>query len=156
MEEPPGAWKEELDMAAQPEGEFEVMGLTIRIVASSEDTGGAYAITEDVYRPGKGSPPHANTREDITVTAVQGRVEVALPDGPVSLDAGGSLHIPRGTRHWVRNAGSQPSKALYTFVPGGFEGFLTEVAALGVAPDLDQVAKIGASYGMEIAPPEEG
>ncbi len=41
-------------------------------------------------------------------------------------------------------------------MPGGFEQFFVEVAALGEggARDLDRVAEIAAAYGMEIAPPE--
>jgi hypothetical protein len=87
---------------------------------------------------------------------VKGRVEVAIPDGSVSLAPGESISVSPGTRHWTRNAGEDSSAALYTFVPGGFEGFFVEAAKLGTTPDLEQVAKLAGSYGMEIAPPEEG
>jgi quercetin dioxygenase-like cupin family protein len=146
-------------MAARQEGiEFEVLDAraTIRVAATSGETGGSYAIIEQVDQPGRSTPPHANTREDITITPVRGQIEVVLPHGTFSLSPGRSMHIPRGTTHWVRNIGSEPSGTLYTFVPGGFEGFFSEVAALGPAPEAEQVAAIAASYGMEVAPPETG
>jgi quercetin dioxygenase-like cupin family protein len=157
MEEAAQGRRKEVEMARhQARPELDVLGRAIRIAVGSEVTGGSYAIVEEEDRSGRGSPPHANYREDITVTAVQGRVEVALPEGTVSLEPGRSVHVPRGTRHWTRNLGSEASKTLYTFVPGGFEAWFTEVAALGPAPDLEQVARIAASYGLEIAPPEQG
>jgi hypothetical protein len=74
----------------------------------------------------------------------------------VKLGPGESISLPRESRHSTRNVGSAPSRTLFTFVPGGFERFFVEVAALGEAQNLDRVAEIAAAYGMEIAPPEEG
>lgn len=141
---------------AQRGAELEVTGVTVRLMATSDETGGAYSVIEQVDRPGGGAPPHANTREDIVMAVVEGTLEVRLPNGTVELSPGQSISVPRGTRHWTRNTGSGPAKTLYTFVPGGFEGFFVDAAALGSTPDLDQIAKIAASYGMELAPPEEG
>ncbi len=137
-------------------GQMELLGATILVVTSAADTGGAYSIVEQLDPPGGGSRPHANTREDIIIAVVNGTVEVHLPDGTIELSAGRSVPVPRKTRHWVRNTGPEPSRTLYTFVPGGFERFFMEAAALGPAPDLDRVAKIAASHGMELAPSEEG
>jgi quercetin dioxygenase-like cupin family protein len=136
--------------------QIDVMGVTLRITVPSDSTAGAYSIVEQIDRPGAGSPPHANSKESIVIAVVEGRVEVALHDGSVSLGPGESVSVPSGTRHWTRNAGEYPSTTLYTFVPGGFEGFFIEAAKLGSTPDLEQVAKLAGSYGMEIAPPEEG
>ena len=76
----------------------------------------------------------------------------------MKLGPGESISPPRGVRHSTRNVGSVPSRTLFTFVPGGFERFFVEVAALGEggAQDMDRVAEIAAAYGMQIAPPEEG
>lgn len=136
--------------------ELDVTGATVRVMAASDETAGAYAMIEQIDRPGAGSPPHANTREDIVITVIEGTVEMALPNETVELAAGHSVSVPRGTRHWTRNTGAGPSKVLFTFVPGGFERFFVDVAALGPSPDLDRIAAIAAGYGMELAPPEEG
>ncbi|MGH7427034.1 MAG: DUF4440 domain-containing protein [Candidatus Methylomirabilaceae bacterium] len=134
--------------------ELDVMGVRLRVIVSSDATSGTYSVVEQLDRPGAGSPPHANGREDIIIGVVEGDVEVHLPDGPVSLAAGKSISVPRNTKHWTRNAGSGQSRTLYTFVPGGFEAFFVEVADLGTTPDLEQVATIATKYGQEIAPPE--
>lgn len=135
---------------------MEVTGVTLRIVATSDTSGGAYSVVEQLDRPGGGSPPHTNSREDIVIAAVEGTVEVRLPDRVVELSPGQSISVPRNTRHWTRNISSTPSRTLYTFVPGGFEDFFIEAAALGATPHLDQIAKIAAGHGMELAPTEEG
>lgn len=128
--------------------------ITVRV--PSEDTGGAYSIVEEIDEPAAGGPPHANTRETLAITVVEGDLEVVLPGRSVKLSPGESISVPRGVRHSTRNVGSAPSRTLFTFVPGGFEQFFVEVAALGEggARDLDRVAEIAAAYGMEIAPPE--
>ena len=135
--------------------ELDVMGVRLRVVVASDTTGGAYSVVEQLDRPGGGSPPHANSREDIAIAILDGNVDVHLPDATVSLAPGQSISVPRNTRHWTRNTGSGRSRTLYTFLPGGFEGFFVEVAGLGADPDLEQVAAIAAGYGQEIAPPEE-
>jgi len=138
--------------------QLDVLGAKITVLVPSEDVGGAYSIVEEIDEPGAGNAPHANTRETLAITAVEGDLEVRLPDRSVKLGPGESTKLPRGVRHSTRNVGSAPSRTLFVFVPGGFEGFFVEVAALGEggARDLDRVAEIAAAYGMEIAPPEQG
>ena len=132
--------------------QMDVMGVKLRIAVPSDSTAGAYSMVEQIDRPGAGSPPHANSKESIVISVVEGRVEVAHLDGSVSLRPGESISVPPGTLHWTRNAGEVPSTTLYTFVPGGFEGFFFEAAKLGSTPDPERVAKLAASYGLEIAP----
>jgi ketosteroid isomerase-like protein/quercetin dioxygenase-like cupin family protein len=135
--------------------ELDVMGVKLRVVLPAGATKGAYSVVEQLDRPGGGSPPHANSREDIVIAILEGNVDVRLPGTTVSLKPGQSISVPRNTRHWTRNTGPGPSRTLYTFLPGGFEGFFVDVARLGADPDLERVATIAAEYGQEIAPPEE-
>ncbi len=135
--------------------ELEVMGVKVRMSVPAHATGGDYSVVEQLEPPGAGSPPHANSREDIVIAVVEGDVDVYLPDGTVRLTPGLSISVPRNTKHWTRNAGTTVSRSLYTFVPGGFEGFFVEVARLGMNPDLEQVAEISARYAQKIAPPED-
>ena len=138
--------------------QLDVLGSKLTVLVPAEDVGGAYSIVEEIDEPGAGSPPHANTRETLAITVVDGDLEVVLPGRSVKLGPGESISPPRGVRHSTRNVGSVPSRTLFTFVPGGFERFFVEVAALGEggAQDMDRVAEIAAAYGMQIAPPEEG
>ena len=135
--------------------DLEVMGVRLRMCVPTHAANGDYSVVEQIEPPGAGSPPHANSREDIVIAVVEGDVDVYLPDRTVRLTPGTSISVPRNTKHWTRNAGSTDSRSLYTFVPGGFEGFFVEVALLGMNPDLEQVAQISARYGQEIAQPED-
>ena len=121
--------------------DLDVMGVRLRMSVPAHATGGEYSVVEQLEPPGAGSPPHTNSREDIVIAVVEGDVDVYLPDGTVRLTPGTSISVPRNTKHWTRNAGSTESRSLYTFLPGGFEGFFLEIARLGMDPDLEKVAQ---------------
>lgn len=142
--------------SSEPGSDLRLLGVRLRVRVPAGATGGDYSVVEQLEPPGAGSPPHANSREDIVIAVLEGDVDVHLPGRTVHLTPGTSVSVPRNTKHWTRNAGSTESRLLYTFVPGGFENFFAEAAALGPDPDLEQIAEISAAYGQEIAPPEDG
>lgn len=139
----------------EPGSELRLLGVRLRMRIPAHATGGDYSVVEQLEPPGTGSPPHANSREDIVIAVLEGEVDVYLPGRTVRLTSGASVSVPRNTKHWTRNAGSTESRSLYTFVPGGFENFFVEAAGLGPDPDLEQIAKLSAAFGQEIAPPED-
>ena len=64
--------------------------------ATSEDTGGAYTITEDTFPPQVGPPPHIHHTQEETFYVLEGEMEF-ITDGVTTRAAAGSLvRIPRG------------------------------------------------------------
>jgi mannose-6-phosphate isomerase-like protein (cupin superfamily) len=49
-------------------------------IATSEDTGGAYALTDSVISPGGGPPLHIHNREDEAFWVLEGELEVTIGD----------------------------------------------------------------------------
>jgi len=98
--------------------------------ATSEDTGGAYTITEDTFPPQVGPPPHIHHTQEETFYVLEGEMEF-VTDGVTTRTAGGSLvRIPRGVLRDYRNVGSELARVLVLYAPGGFEGFFEEVGEL--------------------------
>ena len=129
--------------------------------ATSEDTSGAYTITEETWPPQVGPPPHIHHTQEETFNVLEGEMEF-VTDGVTTRAAAGSLvRIPRGVLRDYRNVGPEPARVLVLFAPGGFEGFFEEVGEVVTdqsappegSPDVERVVATAAKYGCEIPPP---
>jgi quercetin dioxygenase-like cupin family protein len=145
------------------EGEaFWVAGELVTIKATSEDTGGAYSLTEEIWPPEVGPPPHIHHTQDETFYVLEGELEFVSEDIVTRAGAGSLVHVPNGVQRAYKNPGPADARAIVIFTPGGFEGFFEEVGepATGVAspppagePDLERLTAMAAKYGCEIPPP---
>ena len=132
--------------------------------ATSEDTGGAYTITEETWPPQEGPPPHIHHTQEETFYILQGEMEFVTDGNTTTRATAGSLvRIPKGVMRDYRNVGPEPARVLVLFVPGGFEGFFEEVGEVVTAssapregpPDVERLVATAAKYGCEIPPPPE-
>ena len=138
-----------------------LVGDHIEVRLSAQDTGGAYSVIEETTPPGGGPPPHIHRDEDEAFCVLEGEVEFLLGEGTVPAGAGTCVHIPRGTLHTFKNAGTSPSRVLGVLTPGGFEGFFLEAGEPATEgspapegePDVGRIVEIGRRYGLEIPPP---
>jgi quercetin dioxygenase-like cupin family protein len=128
--------------------------------ATSEDTGGAYTITEETWPPQVGPPPHIHHTQEETFYILEGEMEF-VTDGITTRATTGSLvRIPRGVLREYSNVGPEPARVLVLFAPGGFEGFFEEVGEPVTSssappegpPDVERLVAIAAKYGSEIPP----
>ena len=62
---------------------FSAVGDVYRILASGEQTGGAYALSEARVLPGGGPPPHIHHREDEAFFLLEGEITFLLGDKKV-------------------------------------------------------------------------
>ncbi len=139
-------------------------GIHITVKLTSEDTGGVYAMTEEITQPQGGAPPHAHGREDEALYVLEGEVEFLLGEETIPAGAGSCVYAPRGALHTFRNVGTSLSRVLVVYSPGGFEKFIFEAgepAAEGSSapegePDVGRIVQIGQKYGLEIPPPPPG
>src|SRR6186997_1893834 len=89
-----------------------VVGDLYTILASGEDTGGAYAMIHAVVPPGGGPPPHIHRREDEAFYVLEGTVAFQADGRDIPAAAGAWLTLPRGSLHTFRNNGTTPAKML--------------------------------------------
>jgi quercetin dioxygenase-like cupin family protein len=126
---------------------------TITIKVSSEMTGGAYSISEDITPPGQGAPPHIHTRETETFIVLEGEFEFQSGDRKFKGSKGAMVVLPRGIPHAFRNTGNTAGRTLMVLVPGGMEKVFEELSAMPPGPpDLGKINAITMKYGVEFLP----
>ena len=95
---------------------------------TSRQTGGACCLFESTFEPETGNRLHVHGREDEIAYVLQGALEVRLPDGTRSLEAGGIARLPKGLPHAIGNPLATPSRYLFIAVPGGLDLWFDAVA----------------------------
>jgi quercetin dioxygenase-like cupin family protein len=145
------------------EGEaYWVVGDLYTILASGEDTGGAYALIHAEVPPGGGPPPHVHRRDDEAFYILEGELAVQVDGKAIAASAGMWVSLPKGTRHMFRNNGKATAKMLIVVNPSGLEKYFAEVgqeakdrssAPAMTQADFDKLLAIAPKYGMEIEPP---
>ena len=142
---------------------YSAVGDVYRILATGEQTGGAYALSEARVLPGGGPPPHIHHREDEAFFVLEGEITVTLGDRKVVAKPGSFIQGPRGIPHAFKNESSAPARMLILVTPPGFERFLAEfaqpVASIESPPmpvtlaDIQKLLAVAPKYGIEILPP---
>jgi quercetin dioxygenase-like cupin family protein len=131
--------------------------------ASSEDTGGAYSLTDSVVPPLGGVPPHIHHREDEAFWVLDGELEVLVGENTFRAGAGSYVHLPKGIPHTYKNVSTKAARFLTLMVPGGLEKFFEEVGKPGTdlsspppfeEEDLDRLLAVAPRYGVEILMPD--
>jgi quercetin dioxygenase-like cupin family protein len=103
---------------------------------------------EFVTPPGKGVTLHVHEREDELVYLLEGEIEVTLGNQKMKAIPGVMALLPRGIPHGFTNIGNKPSRLLDTILPGQFDNYFVELAALYAAgdPSEEQIDALSRKY----------
>ena len=126
---------------------------SLRILLRSEDTGGAFGLTEQPLEPGTlAGPLHVHANEIGFFYVLEGMIGVQVGDGVITAAPGSVVGVPRGVRHTFWNPGDVGARVLELFAPGGFERWFEDLARLisGDTPDLDGIVASAQKLGTEI------
>jgi quercetin dioxygenase-like cupin family protein len=110
----------------------------ISVKSPADLTDGRVTVVEDTLKPGFDLARHHHRKMTEIFYILEGEVEFAFDDSPTPMVAtrGMTLHIPPGVWHHVR---SPKGATLVTiFTPGGFDHYLSEMAALSPAQFADE------------------
>ena len=131
--------------------------------AVSEDTNGAYCMSEVTFTPGAGAPPHIHHREDEAFYVVAGQFEFGYDGRTFTAGPGTLVYLPKGRVHTHGAVGTVPGRAVVVHTPAGLERFIAEAGTpaadlTGSAPALDmaafeRVVAIAKKYDIEVPPP---
>ena len=132
-----------------------VLGDTITVKLAGRDTGGAYALFENINPPEHGIPLHIHRNEDETFYILEGEVELQIGETKITAHAGDTAFLPRDVPHGFRVVGDAPAHMLITASPAGLEDYFAEMSRLGPdgSPDIERVLTISARYGIEFPLP---
>jgi len=114
----------------------------------SSATNGVFSVMEFVTPPGKGVALHVHEREDELVYLLEGEIEVTLGNQKMKAVPGVMALLPRGIPHGYTNIGNKPSRLLDTILPGQFDNYFVELAALYAAgePSEEQIDALSRNY----------
>src|SRR6516164_10577919 len=102
----------------------------VKLIATSEDTNGTYAVVELTEMPGYKTAWHQHNNCEEAFYVLEGTLTIRVLDKTYTLPEGSYVLIPRGTPHGQGNFTSKPVRLLTTFTPGGFEEFFLDRVAL--------------------------
>jgi len=96
------------------------------ILATREQTGGAFGLFRQTIPPKSGPPTHIHGAEDEFFYVVSGEFNFKLGDRIMSAPARSIVFVPRGTVHTFQNVGAEPDVVLVGVTPGSFERMFEE------------------------------
>jgi mannose-6-phosphate isomerase-like protein (cupin superfamily) len=136
------------------EGETLSIGPTTAVFkATSEATGGGFSLSETTLAPGvPGPPPHTHRQMVDSFYVLEGTLTVRLGDDELEAGAGTYVCVPPGIVHTFRNPTDAPVRILNLNSPGGWEGYMRDLAAAMPAsgpPSADAIADLAARHDFE-------
>jgi quercetin dioxygenase-like cupin family protein len=99
---------------------------TIRFLATSKDTKGAFTVVEIKEMPGYKTALHLHPHWDEAFYVIEGVLTVNINGTINNYPAGSYVLIPRGTPHGQGNFGTVPNRVLLTFTPSAYEEFFMD------------------------------
>jgi mannose-6-phosphate isomerase-like protein (cupin superfamily) len=136
-----------------------VVGDLYTILASGEDTGGAYALIHALVPPGGGPPPHIHSREDEAFYVLEGELSIHADGKDSHATPGMWVTLAKGSLHSFRNTSTTTAKMLILVTPSGLENYFAEVgqeatdrSAPPPPPDIEKLLAVAPRYGIELRP----
>jgi mannose-6-phosphate isomerase-like protein (cupin superfamily) len=134
------------------------LGTLVIVKATSEQSGGAFGLIDNLMPAGFASPYHMHRNEDESFYVVDGDMTFYVGEERVKGGVGAFVYGPRGVPHGFEVEGTAPARILLQNYPAGFEGFPMEVGELAKEltippaqpPDMERLMAIAAKYDIEI------
>ena len=143
---------------------YSAVGDKYVLLATGEQTGGAYCLMDSTVPPGGGPPPHLHTREEESFYVLAGEITFTVDDKTIIGTPGTFVQIPRGTPHAFKNNSAASARMLIQCVPAGFDRFMMEFATELPSPDspslppspeeIQKLLAVAPQYGIHILPPK--
>lgn len=111
---------------------FEAMELEVRVLVSTEESGGSQSITEFQFNaPFAGPPMHWHRTYAETFVCLEGEFTMLFEGQERRMRPGDVMFVPPGTLHSYRVDGHGITRYLLSCTPGGqFERYVAEAAHL--------------------------
>jgi len=127
-----------------------VVGDSVRVLASGDETGGAYEIFELEGPEGSGPPPHAHPWSE-SYLVVEGEADVFVNGAQTIAKPGCFYQIPAGTKHCYRIR-TKSAKFVVVTSPAGARDFFVELDAAtgGSCEDMGKVVAVAVKHGFTV------
>jgi len=115
------------------------------ILATREQTGGAWGVWRYTGQPKDGPPLHIHRAEDEFFYVLRGEFAIQLGDCVKIAPAGSFVYIPKNIAHTFQNVGTKPGELLGVVTPGGFEHFFVDLPGA----DAETVEALSKQHAMD-------
>lgn len=133
-----------------------VLGMPLRMLCESRETGGAWSLFEEEVPLGMGPPAHRHDWDE-SYYILAGEVDFEIDGELVKSGPGDFNYLPRNTVHGFKGASRSPARVLIFAAPAHGSEFFHELNSevLSVPDDLAKIPEIGQRHGIEFMPAAE-
>ncbi len=117
----------------------------LRFIATGNETGGKYFLSETTIPAGDPGPPmHTHSKEDESFYLKSGQLLFHVNGKEIELKEGEFLNIEKGERHSWKNDSNTDAELIVIFAPAGIEKMFVELDE-----DMAGIKEIGLKYGTD-------
>src|SRR5215467_2190966 len=112
---------------------MKAFGLDIKVLLSTEATGGATSVLMAWHKPGEGPPDHVHFEQEEMFFIIEGTYELTVGDQTSTVGSGTIVFIPRNVVHRFKNVGNTPACMLDWTLPGGQDRYFKAISELAAS-----------------------
>ena len=130
-----------------------VLGMPLRMLCESRETGGAWSLFEEEVPLGVGPPLHSHDWDE-AYYVLEGEVDFEIDGQLVKSSAGDFTYLPRNTVHGFKGASSSPARVLIFAAPAHGSEFFHELSneVRKLPEDAAKISAIGKRHGITFMP----
>jgi quercetin dioxygenase-like cupin family protein len=136
--------------------EYDFGGSRARILISGAQSAGSYCMIEIFSPAGRATPMHRHQHEDETIHVIDGELDVDIEGTRLTLFAGETVLLQRGTAHQLINRSERTAHYLAICAPAGFDKFVETVSEVMTPPFESEPPTSAAKQRMIDAAPHFG
>lgn len=111
-------------------------GLDMKILLTTEATGGGISVIMGWHKPGEGPPDHVHLNQEEVFFIVDGTYELTVGDQTSTVGRGTIVFIPPNVVHRFKNVGDTTARMLDWSLPGGQDHYFKAIAELAASDDF--------------------
>jgi quercetin dioxygenase-like cupin family protein len=127
---------------------YDVGGMRGTIKADGPESDGQHCFSEWTLQPGdQGPPPHLHKQHQEAFYVVEGTMTFQVGEEEIEAPAGSFVLIPAGIVHKFSNPTEAPATCVNVWLPGGFEGYFSEMIERMSSedpPDPSEIVRLSA------------
>ncbi len=130
-----------------------ILGMPLRMLCESDETGGAWSLFEEEVPLGMGPPPHRHDWDE-AYYILEGEIEFEIDGKSVWSSKGDFNYLPRNTVHGFKGASPSTARVLIFAAPAHGSEFFAELNSevRSLPEDLAKIPEIGLRHGLEFMP----
>ena len=108
-------------------------GLDVKVLLTTEATGGAISVLMGWLKPGEGPSDHVHFNQEEIFFIIEGTYEMTVGDQTSTVGPGTIVFIPRNVVHRFKNVGDTTGCMLDWSLPGGQDHYFKAISELAAS-----------------------